>query len=259
MLKQTKKSIPDPSTGDTIAAAFDSDWFKSFFLLSGELLCIIDNNGYYKKVNNAWAGLLGYDAAALYNQPLHAYVHEDDRQGVREMVSLATEGAAVKEFESRFTCSTGSTKWLSCSATLLQEDSLLLVIARDVTSKKLAEEELKRKTDEVNMIVSSLDDIVFEFDSELRYKKAWCHDQDLLKIMPRQFLGKTPEEAFAAMPQLASLFMDDLRQSLQKKEIHYRDFSMHIGHEIKWFNSKISPLFTRGLPSALPIFLKRKK
>src|SRR5438876_6938477 len=67
--------------------------------------------------------------------------------------------------------------------------------------------------------------------------------------MPSDFLGKTPEEALYDKPVIAGLFTEDLKASLLQKEIHYRDFYIETGDEIKWYNSKITPLLdTAGSP-----------
>lgn len=226
----------------------EAGWFENFFENSSDLLCLADDKGTFKKVNKTFADLLGYAIAELCDQPAIKFIHPHDVEKSREAGKLLADGGIIKEFENRYCCRNGNIKWLSWSTTML-EKGLFLASARDVTEKKAAEEELKRKSDELNMIVSSLDDIVFEYDTSFRYKKVWCHDETLLNIMPRQFLGKTPLEAFAAMPSIAQLFIEDLKQSLSKREIHYRDFILAIGEEVKYFNSKISPLFdTDGSP-----------
>lgn len=110
-------------------------------------------------------------------------------------------------------------------------------------------ETIEQGFDELEMIVSSMDDVVFEYDNEGLFRKIWCRNESVLKLMPRQFLGKSMQEAFRALPEFVAPFIQDFETALEKKEICYRDFSINTGGGIKWLNSKISPLyFTDGKP-----------
>ena len=101
----------------------------------------------------------------------------------------------------------------------------------------------QKGTDELEMIVSSMDDVVFEYNSEGLFRKIWCRNESMLQLMPEQFLGKSMQEAFRALPEFVAPFIQDFETALEKKEICYRDFSINTTSGIKWLNSKITPLY----------------
>ena len=124
---------------------------------------------------------------------------------------------------------------LNGSITEIADEELQLITIVEVGEQTL-ESQLDR-------IISSADEIVFEFDAEMRYKKFWCKDESLLELIPIGFLGKTIEEAFSNQQEFIQPIIKDFRQSLLTNSISIRDFSMLIGKEQKWFTSKVSPLF----------------
>ena len=97
--------------------------------------------------------------------------------------------------------------------------------------------------DELEMIVSSMDDVVFVYDNEGLFIKIWCRNESMLQLMPQQFLGKSMQEAFRALPDFVAPFIEDFETALEKKEICTRDFPVQAGGISKWLNSKITPLY----------------
>ncbi len=96
---------------------------------------------------------------------------------------------------------------------------------------------------ELDMIVASMDDVVFEYDHEGLFRKVWCRNETVLLMIPEQFLGKSMQEAFRALPDFVAPFIDDFETALSRKEICIRDFSLRTGNNTRWFKSKISPLY----------------
>ena len=96
---------------------------------------------------------------------------------------------------------------------------------------------------ELDMIVASMDDVVFEYDQEGLFQKVWCRNETVLLMIPEQFLGKSMQEAFRALPDFVAPFIEDFETALSRREICYRDFPIHTGNGTRWFNSKISPLY----------------
>ena len=102
---------------------------------------------------------------------------------------------------------------------------------------------------ELDMIVASMDDVVFEYDSEGLFRKVWCRNETVLLMIPEQFLGKSMLEAFRALPDFVAPFIHDFETALLRKEICYRDFSIRTGNSTRWFKSKITPLYhSSGTP-----------
>ncbi len=114
--------------------------FEKFFDVSLDLLCIAGTDGYFKRVNSAFARTLGWSAEELLRRPFIDFVHPDDVEStLREVESLAS-GKPTVSFENRYICADGSYKYLLWTSHPEPDTGLLYAIARDITRLKQAQE-----------------------------------------------------------------------------------------------------------------------
>ena len=114
---------------------------SDFFQLSLDLLCIGDFDGYFTRVNPAFAQTLGYTIAELTSRPFAEFIHPDDRERTAEMFASQTRGNEVVGFENRYICADGSVRWLQWTARAVPEEGFACAVARDVTERRRSEEE----------------------------------------------------------------------------------------------------------------------
>lgn len=80
-----------------------------------------------------------------------------------------------------------------------------LASEREIRSKlQVSENREARIRKELEMIVSSIDDIVVEFDEGGRFKNFWCRDESKLSRPVSYYIGKTLTEAFSYAPEFAN-------------------------------------------------------
>jgi PAS domain S-box-containing protein len=115
------------------------------FDLSIDMICVCDiNNGYFKKINPAFGKTLGYSEEEILGRPFLDFIHPDDKNStVRATEEMLDKGVDASGFENRYRCKNGSYKWLMWTAKLNQEQGITYAVARDITEKKLVEDELK--------------------------------------------------------------------------------------------------------------------
>ncbi|HTF29093.1 MAG TPA: PAS domain S-box protein, partial [Flavitalea sp.] len=116
----------------------------------------------------------------------------------------------------------------------------------------------------LNNVVSSLDDVVFEYDKEGNFKNLWCNNDSVLQLIPKEYVGKSMTDAYHALPELTGAFIQDFENAISNNEVCYRDFSLSIKEEIRWFNSKITPLLSpdsisRGFSQRITDITDQKK
>ena len=114
---------------------------NKFFNLSGDLLCIAGFDGYFKKINPTVSRVLGYTQEELMAQPINEFVFQDDKHGTQKSRDHVYKGKPLLNFENRYLTKNGEIVWLSWTSMPDLDRQLVFAIAKDVTSRKLIEEE----------------------------------------------------------------------------------------------------------------------
>jgi signal transduction histidine kinase/ActR/RegA family two-component response regulator len=68
-------------------------------------------------------------------------VHPDDREATSERLAQLRGGSAIEYFENRFATRGGGWRWLGWTAAPFAEEGLVYIFARDLTERRIAEEE----------------------------------------------------------------------------------------------------------------------
>lgn len=120
-----------------------------FFEISIDMLCILGFDGYFTRLNPAWERALGFTREELMSRPFSDFVHPDDRQRTLNQNILSRQGEQSLGFENRYLCSDGSFRWLHWNAAPDSTKGVIYSAARDITARKLAEEERDRLVGEL--------------------------------------------------------------------------------------------------------------
>jgi PAS domain S-box-containing protein len=115
-----------------------------FFASSIDMLCILDFDGYFKRLNPAWERTLGFTRDELMSRPFIEFVHPDDRDRTLAQNRQVRDGGQALGFENRYLCKDGSFRWFRWNATPDSPAGVIYSMARDVTEAKQAEEERER-------------------------------------------------------------------------------------------------------------------
>lgn len=114
-----------------------------FFEVSIDLLATANASGTFVRLNPAWTAVLGYELEELMSRPFVEFVHPDDVDATnREVVRQIHEGRSVLNFQNRYRHRDGSYRWLEWTSAPSADGALLYAVARDITERKRAEEEL---------------------------------------------------------------------------------------------------------------------
>ena len=143
-------------------------WQKSneldqFFNVSIGLLCIVNIDGRFSRLNPAWETALGYSREKLITQRFIDLVHPDDLLRTREAISNMVSHGKIIHLENRYRCKDGTYRWLEWN--IVPTNKLMYAVAHDITDNINAEiktrqhrEELARVTRIITMgeLTSSL-------------------------------------------------------------------------------------------------------
>ncbi|MCU0241862.1 MAG: PAS domain S-box protein [Vicinamibacteria bacterium] len=113
---------------------------ETFFDNALDLLCIIDSEGIFRRVNREWENLLGYTTQELEGRRLVDFVHPDDQPATIEATEISAR-RPVTSFINRYRAHGGLYHWIEWRS--IPYGKLIYAAARDVTERKRAEEALR--------------------------------------------------------------------------------------------------------------------
>jgi PAS domain S-box-containing protein len=115
-----------------------------FFEISIDMLCFLDFNGHFKRLNPAWERALGFTREELMSKPFIEFVHPEDRERTLKQNAAVRSGGQALGFENRYMCKDGSFRWLRWNAAPNSVDGVIYSVARDITDEKNAHEEREK-------------------------------------------------------------------------------------------------------------------
>jgi PAS domain S-box-containing protein len=127
-----------------------------FFANSIDMLCFLDFNGHFKRLNPAWERTLGFTREELMSRPFIEFVHPDDRERTLKQNADVRAGGKALSFENRYLCKDGSYRWFRWNAAPDSVEKLIYSVARDITESKQAEEERERLVAELQAALAEV-------------------------------------------------------------------------------------------------------
>ena len=134
---------------------------ERFFAVGADLLVIADSEGYFRRVSPACERTLGWTPAELMAEPWANFVHPDDRDVTLALDKHVIQGNNVVSFENRYLHKDGSYRWLSWRAMSYPVEGLIYAGATDITSRKLAEDEVKASERRFRQLADAMPQIVW--------------------------------------------------------------------------------------------------
>ncbi|HNX17262.1 MAG TPA: PAS domain S-box protein [Methanoregula sp.] len=110
-----------------------------FFKADPDLVCVIDTEGKFLRVNPAGESLLGCNSFGPVGQSLYDLVFPEDLTATRSVLRHLWGGKKTVTFFNRILRPDGSVRWLEWQA-FLSGSNRIFAIARDITDKKMVEQ-----------------------------------------------------------------------------------------------------------------------
>jgi PAS domain S-box-containing protein len=130
-------------TSSSISQNESQNELENIFNQSMDVICVIDHEGKFRKINNACERMWGYKADDLVGKSYFDLVdHEGLAQIKKTVIDLMKRRDDACFFENNMVCKNGSLISMTWSARWDKTQKLMYCIARDATDKKLAEKKL---------------------------------------------------------------------------------------------------------------------
>jgi PAS domain S-box-containing protein len=109
-----------------------------------DVICSIDADGKFVKVNPASLRVFGYESDELVGRRLIEMVAPGEVDNLRQVIESLVKVQSIDDFESRCLHKDGSEVNILWSASWVEEESLMFCVARNITERKRAEENYKQ-------------------------------------------------------------------------------------------------------------------
>ncbi len=116
--------------------------YQHFFNNSNDLCGIANTGGFFEIINNKFEKVLGYTDSEFLAHPFFHFIHPDDLPATQHEVEKLKQGATTINFENRYKKKDGTYVWLEWHSTPDTATGKLYAIARDITERKKAQEQL---------------------------------------------------------------------------------------------------------------------
>ncbi len=116
---------------------------EKFFALVPDLICVATLDGYFKRLNAAWEGVLGYSIEEMLGKPFTDFIHPDDIALTIAEVEEQIKGGHTINFVNRYRCKDNTYRWLEWVAAPAENKTFLYAAARDITDRVLGEEKIR--------------------------------------------------------------------------------------------------------------------
>ncbi|HEX9996293.1 MAG TPA: PAS domain S-box protein, partial [Abditibacterium sp.] len=119
----------------------------SVFNIAHDMMCVVTMDGYFQRVNPAFAQALGWDKNELLARSFSDFIHPEDRARSLQEAENLKQGQAIQGVVNRQLCKDGSYKWFAWSYAPDLETGLIYCVANDVTAHHHREQALQFMVD----------------------------------------------------------------------------------------------------------------
>jgi PAS domain S-box-containing protein len=156
------------------------------FDLPFDVMGVASFDGVMRRVNPGIKRVLGLAPEEVIGRPLLDMCHPDDREATAAAFGAVLESGELSGFENRLPAADGSYRWLQWNVLADADEGLIYGVARDVTERRNAEQQLRETQRELETSRDAL--------------RALAHEQAALRrVAALVAKGAAPTEVFGAV------------------------------------------------------------
>ena len=177
-------------------------------------IVVLDRSLKIREVNSATAGLLGMKAEELPGCGIEAFFVDGGRQ-LQTLRDIERDGATF--FEATVLQPDGTRLFVDVHANLitLGREPMIKVFIRDITTRKRAEEELRRTNEHVRHILESTNDAYVAIDDDWNISYFNARAEQLFQVDRGQMLGRS---LWDQLPEFAGSCAEKFHQSRDSRK-----------------------------------------
>jgi len=222
---------------------------ESYFNNALELFCIMDMNGYFKRLNKSWCSTFGYDLKELENKSFFNFVHQLDYNVTKEKFERIKSESLPVTFVNRFRSKDNSYKWIEWL--INKKEDVIYCAARNISDRIELEEALRKnelfKDDILNSLPMSIAVLnnngeIIAINDEWN-KFALENGGDLEKLgVGANYLNVTRNAVYME-DEYAKKALEGIEGVISgKQKLFSLEYPCNSKNEKRWFIMRVSPM-----------------
>lgn len=181
-------------------------YIESAFHLSDQLICIIEQNGFFKNVNPRFIQVLGYDKEFLLSKSIFELIPPEDGTVLRQKLEVVAESADNMEWDQRVRTKHGPYKDIYWTAVREPLTGDIFAMGRDITEEKKKERKLKLSENKFRTFFENSQGLMYTHDLQGNFLSANNYGSRIIGFTPAEMVQKNlrdliPKEFHATVDQ----------------------------------------------------------
>ena len=196
-------------------------------------------------VVTTWNGgaerIFGYAAAEIIGQNVSTLAPDDRQDEVIEIRTKLRRGEPVDHLETERVTKDGRRINVSITVSPIKDRTGKVIgsstSARDITTRKLAEEAARKSEERNRTLVRALPDLVFVLTADGVIIDFNANDPRDLLVPPAEFLGKGLSDVFP--PDLADRLLQCVERTVRNREPQTVEYMLSLDGNERWFEARM--------------------
>ncbi|HDQ14051.1 MAG TPA: PAS domain S-box protein [Sediminispirochaeta sp.] len=168
---------------------------RRFFDVVPDMVCVLDLEGSFLKVNQAWEQVLGYPMEYLRRRSVFDLIHPDDLKRTKREINTQLAGGETTGFVNRYRHKDGSFRWIEWRAGPMT-DGRLYGAGRDITQQRASERSLRASERKYRELFKQIRDAIVLVDKERRILDCNPAFEEIFGYSRGEIIGETTRVLF---------------------------------------------------------------
>jgi PAS domain S-box-containing protein len=121
----------------------EAEFLANLFNRTLDLVCIVNKEGWFLKINEAVVHTLGYTEEELLSRPVSSFILPEDQERTAIQRSYLLNNEPLVNFQNRYLSKDGKIIWLHWTSVYIPEKEIVFAIAKNINRQKNIEIEIE--------------------------------------------------------------------------------------------------------------------
>ncbi|MCC9166349.1 PAS domain-containing sensor histidine kinase [Pontibacter harenae] len=218
--------------------------WEKMSLVSPDMFCTFDQNGFYSQVSEASKSIIGYSSDEMVGRHYTEFLHPDYVPSTAFMAQETLNGSQSKSFENILIHKDGHEVSILWSAVWSEEEKVVFCVARDVSDLKNTRVKLQESEHRYRTLFENNPDIIFIQNKEgfvLDVNQSFC---DVFGLDKEAALNK-PTTSFLP-PEAVPICLYNFKESLLGNKLRFNMDLISNLNERRTYDVVKFPVYSKG-------------